>query len=147
MKRSLGPPRIVNFETLGYAELLQRLLRGGTHMHLSHIGENLLAWYLNFDHARARRGDVRPGLEVPPARQTVRSGAGRRTLGRAPPRLRSDAGESGTWGRSNRRRASSATSLLGDGTLYPKGTAVPQRADFNTLDNPFAWSVDQPATA
>jgi hypothetical protein len=27
-----------------------------------------------------------------------------------------------------------------DGTLYPKGTAVPQRADFNTLDNPFFWS-------
>ena len=24
-----------------------------------------------------------------------------------------------------------------DGTLYPKGTAIPQRADFNTLDNPF----------
>jgi hypothetical protein len=28
-----------------------------------------------------------------------------------------------------------------DGTVYPKGTAIPQRADFNTLDNPFAWSV------
>jgi hypothetical protein len=29
-----------------------------------------------------------------------------------------------------------------DGTVYRKGTAVPQRADFNTLDNPFAWSAD-----
>jgi hypothetical protein len=28
-----------------------------------------------------------------------------------------------------------------DGTLYPKGTAIPHRADFNTLDNPFAWSA------
>ena len=28
-----------------------------------------------------------------------------------------------------------------DGTVYRKGTAVPQRADFNTLDNPFAWSA------
>jgi hypothetical protein len=27
-----------------------------------------------------------------------------------------------------------------DGTVYARGTAVPQRADFNTLDNPFAWS-------
>src|SRR5207247_3675575 len=26
------------------------------------------------------------------------------------------------------------------GTHYPRGTAIPQRADFNTLDNPFAWS-------
>jgi hypothetical protein len=25
--------------------------------------------------------------------------------------------------------------------VYPKGTAIPQRADFNTLDNPFAWSA------
>ncbi len=29
-----------------------------------------------------------------------------------------------------------------DGTLYTKGTAIPLRADFNTLDNPFAWSAD-----
>jgi hypothetical protein len=29
-----------------------------------------------------------------------------------------------------------------DGTHYPKGTAIPQRADFNTLDNPFFWSDD-----
>jgi hypothetical protein len=28
-----------------------------------------------------------------------------------------------------------------DGTRYPKGTAVPHRADFNTLDNPFFWSA------
>ena len=27
-----------------------------------------------------------------------------------------------------------------DGTVYKRGTAIPQRADFNTLDNPFAWS-------
>jgi hypothetical protein len=29
-----------------------------------------------------------------------------------------------------------------DGTRYPKGTAVPQRADFNTLDNPFFWTAE-----
>jgi len=28
-----------------------------------------------------------------------------------------------------------------DGTVYAKGTAVPQRADFNTLDNPFFFSA------
>ena len=27
-----------------------------------------------------------------------------------------------------------------DGVRYPRGTAVPQRADFNTIDNPFFWS-------
>jgi hypothetical protein len=25
--------------------------------------------------------------------------------------------------------------------VYKRGTAIPQRADFNTLDNPFAWSA------
>ena len=35
------------------------------------------------------------------------------------------------------RRGSSSAA---DGTVYPKGTAIPVRADFNTLDNPFAWS-------
>jgi hypothetical protein len=29
-----------------------------------------------------------------------------------------------------------------DGTRYPRGTAVPHRADFNTLDNPFFWTAD-----
>ena len=29
-----------------------------------------------------------------------------------------------------------------DGTVYRKGTAIPQRVDFNTLDNPFFWSAD-----
>jgi hypothetical protein len=28
-----------------------------------------------------------------------------------------------------------------DGTVYRKGTAIPIRADFNTLDNPFFWSA------
>jgi hypothetical protein len=28
-----------------------------------------------------------------------------------------------------------------DGTLYKEATAIPQRPDFNTLDNPFFWSV------
>ena len=34
-----------------------------------------------------------------------------------------------------------------DGTVYPAGIAIPQRADFNTLDNPFAWSADGTGSA
>jgi hypothetical protein len=29
-----------------------------------------------------------------------------------------------------------------DGQLYRKGQAIPLRADFNTLDNPFFWTAD-----
>ena len=43
--------------------------------------------------------------------------------------------------RSRRPRASRRTSSPRTARVYPKGTAVPQRADFNTLDNPFAWSA------
>src|SRR5204862_5320742 len=28
------------------------------------------------------------------------------------------------------------------GAIYAPGTAIPHRADFNTLDNPFFWSID-----
>ena len=31
--------------------------------------------------------------------------------------------------------------VAADGTVFKRGTAIPQRADFNTLDNPFAWSA------
>ena len=34
-----------------------------------------------------------------------------------------------------------------DGTHYPAGTAVPQRADFNTLDNPFFWTANRETDA
>ena len=30
--------------------------------------------------------------------------------------------------------------MAADGTVYHKGAAIPVRADFNTLDNPFSWS-------
>jgi hypothetical protein len=40
-----------------------------------------------------------------------------------------------------------ATTAVGaSGAIYGPGTAIPHRADFNTLDNPFAWSADPSAT-
>ena len=48
-KAGLGPRLIANHETLGYVDLRGGYFHGGTHMHLSHISEDLEAWYLNFD--------------------------------------------------------------------------------------------------
>ena len=45
-------------------------------------------------------------------------------------------------GRIRGRRSSERDVAAADGTVYRKGTAIPIRADFNTLDNPFAWSAD-----
>ena len=49
-RAGMGPGAIANFETLGYVDLRgSDYFRQGTHMHLSHIHEDVEAWYLNFD--------------------------------------------------------------------------------------------------
>jgi hypothetical protein len=74
-KAALGPPRIANFETLGYVDLgPEGLLAGGTHMHLSHIFEDLAAWYLTFDFQARVDTTFRPGLAVREGTQTVAQG-------------------------------------------------------------------------
>ena len=141
-KAGLGPRLIANHETLGYVDLRGGYFHGGTHMHLSHISEDLEAWYLNFDFDERvltvvphRPDDVKQGT------QTVPQGAeGRLDAQGARRRLQADRAASGTARRSRRRRASRSDVIGPDGTVYPKGTAIPQRADFNTLDNPFAFS-------
>ena len=141
-KAGLGPDRIANIEALGYADLgSSSYFAGGTHMHLSHIYEDLEAWYLNFDHRERVDTTFRPGLDVP--RDTL-------TVAQAPEDIQSaeaverdyrryrQIGHSGAIQPASRL----AEGVVGpDGTVYPKGTAIPHRADFNTLDNPFFWSA------
>jgi hypothetical protein len=141
-KTGLGPPLIANHETLGFVDLRDGYFHGGTHMHLSHISEDLEAWYLNFDFDERVLTSFRPGLtNVKPGTQTV------------PQRPRDvstvkdlDEGyrKTGRFGHSASIQPTSRLphDVVGpDGTVYPKGTAIPQRADFNTLDNPFAFSA------
>jgi hypothetical protein len=140
-RHALGPPRIVNFETLGLVDLGPRgYFRGGTHMHLSHVFENLEAWYLDFDFAERVDTTFRPRMEVEPGTQTVpqppRSAASARDV-------ETDFRRFGAIGHSSSMQSTTrlqADVLGADGTLYRKGTAIPQRADFNTLDNPFFWT-------
>jgi hypothetical protein len=141
-KAGMGPGLIANFETLGYVDLRgSDYFRNGTHMHLSHIQEDIESWYLNFDFDERVATAFRPNLTVKPDVQTVRQG----------PSDVSDSAAVRRDYRSARRIGHSAsiqtTSRLqqgftaADGTVYVKGSAVPIRADFNTLDNPFAWSI------
>ena len=52
-KASLGPARIANIETLGYADRRAGgYFKQGTTMHLSHITQDLEGWYLIFDHGQ-----------------------------------------------------------------------------------------------
>jgi hypothetical protein len=140
-RANLGPPRIANFETLGYVVTPGGYFRGGTHMHLSHIEEDLEAWYLNFSFQEQVDTVFKPGLRVKRGTQTVAQGAAEVATEHA---IERDYHRRGTIGHSQAIQPASrlqADHLGEDGTLYKKGTAIPQRADFNTLDNPFAFPV------
>jgi len=142
-KAGLGPPGIANFETLpGYTDQWpDGYFRGGTAMHVSHIFEDVEAWYLNFDFAERVSTTFRPGIEVRQGTQTVpqepQDSVGADAVARDA-RLHGAVGHSAGIQPASRLQADV---VARDGVLYPKGTAVPQRADFNTLDNPFFWSA------
>jgi hypothetical protein len=143
-RAGMGPGTIANFETLGYVDFRgSDYFRNGTHMHLSHIHEDVEAWYLNFDFDERVATAFKPNLDVRQGTQTVRQGPQDVSSGAD---VHRDFRSSGRIGHS---AAIQTTSRLLqdhvglDGTVFPKGTAVPVRADFNTLDNPFAWS-EQP---
>jgi hypothetical protein len=141
-KAGLGPPRIANLETLGYTDAARGYFEGGTHMSLSHIHEDLEAWYINFDFRERVDTTFRPNIEAPVGTQTIPQGP-EAVAGADEVKL--DFRRLGRIGHSSSLQTTSR--LQGDvrgsdGVLYRKGTAVPHRADFNTLDNPFFWSAD-----
>ena len=72
-KAGLGPPGIANFETLpGYTDQFpDGYFLGGTAMHLSHLFEDVEAWYLNFDYPERVSTTFKPGLDVEEGTQTV----------------------------------------------------------------------------
>jgi hypothetical protein len=141
-RAGMGPGPIANFETLGYVDFRDSdYFRHGTHMHLSHIHEDLEAWYLNFDFDERVATAFRPNLNVKQGTQTVRQGP---TEVSTEGDVQRDYLSSGRIGHSAAIQTTSRLDrdVVGvDGTVYPKGTAIPVRADFNTLDNPFTWSV------
>jgi hypothetical protein len=74
-KAGLGPSRIANIETLGYADVgANAYFAQGTHMHLSHLFEDLAAWYLIFDFQDRVDTTFRPRLDVPQYTKTVPQG-------------------------------------------------------------------------
>jgi hypothetical protein len=137
----MGPGAIANFETLGYVDLRGGYFGQGTHMHVSHVKEDVEAWYLNFDFRERVDTAFRPNLKVRDGAQTVRQGPKDVS---AEADVHRDFRASGRIGHSASIQTTSRLqqdTVAPDGTVYAKGTAIPIRADFNTLDNPFAWSL------
>jgi hypothetical protein len=116
----------------------------GTTMHLSHLFEDLATWYgsgpQNFSaYADRVRAAFRPGLSVAEG-----------TLTTSPPieseaNVVQDVQKYNSYGHSGSmqtivRQTSPTTSNYGH--VYPTGTPVSTRGDFNTLDNPFYYTSD-----
>lgn len=140
-KAGLGPGLIANHETLGFVDVGTGYFRHGTHMHVSHLLEDLEAWYLNFAFDEQVLTMFRPGLTG------IRQGT--QTVAQGPKDVQDAAAlaasfhQTGRFGHSGSIQPTSrlqSDAIGPDGTVYRKGTTIPQRVDFNTLDNPFAWS-------
>ncbi len=139
-RAGLGPPKIANLEELGFSE--GGYFTQGTHLAVSHITEDLEAWYVNFAHDERVATVFRPGLKVEERVLTVPQGPSE-VVDQA--RVKRDFARSKQIGHSAALQTVSrlATTAVGtSGAVYGPGTAIPHRADFNTLDNPFFWSAD-----
>jgi hypothetical protein len=142
-KAAMAPDRIANFETLrGYTDQTTRSYwSGGTAMHLSHLNEDLERWWKETSFAEQLRSMTRPGLSVPDKTYTIAEDVSRVER---PADVHADLAKFGGVGHSGALQT--VTRLPADtrdayGVLRPRGTALVQRADFNTLDNAFAQSA------
>ena len=142
---ALGPSLIANFEALpGVTDQWPNgYFSHGTTMHLSHIFEDLETWYAETPQQRAGFA-FRPQVEAKVTDKTLTLPEGRGHVASLN-RVVSDFSRFGFIGHSSSMQP--ASRLAGPvvdnfGSTYPTGTAFSQRADFNTLDNPFAYSSD-----
>jgi hypothetical protein len=140
---ALGQSTIANFETLPGTtnQWPNGYFVNGTTMHLSHIFEDLVGWYRG-------RYVQRAGAAFSPANGAAAK-PGTQTLPEGPAnvesvsQLQADFDAHGFIGHSSSMQPESRlTAPVTDnyGNSLPAGTAIPQRADFNTLDNPFSYS-------
>ena len=152
---ALGPDNIPSFETLrGVTDQYPNgYFAHGCAMHLSHLdlgvpdasGSNpsLERWY-GKAYADRVRAMFAPGTPVPTSGQPVTIPNGPAQVTTAA-QVKADAAK-GLAGHNSLLQT--ATRLPADtidnyGRYRTKGTPVPAREDFNTLDNPFSWYVDQ----
>jgi hypothetical protein len=147
---ALGADNIVSFETLpGVTDQWpSKYFAAGTTMHLSHLKLDLAGWYSGDYTSRVGRM-FSPHTPVPTDQGTVTISNG---PGDVTTRSQLDTdvaggtvGHNGMLQQASRLKADITDNY---GRLRQKGTAVPIREDFNTLDNPFAWPASgQPAAA
>jgi hypothetical protein len=138
-RSAIGPSTIANFESLGMTNQTKNsYFAYGTTLALSHLFEDLATWYGNPYGQRVsfafrpEIADSTPAgtLTIPESTADIESA---RQRGR-------DAQQFGTVGHSASMQPVSRLQKATKG--FAKGTPIPVRADFNTVDNPFSYSSD-----
>jgi hypothetical protein len=140
---SIGHGVIANLETIpgltdqwpgGY-------FRNGTAMHLSHLYMDLAGWYSLKDKDRVHQA-FDTSLNVPTPTQVVPEGPAQT---KTEAQVHADLQANGAVGHSESLQpATRLGSALTDnyGNSYVAGTSIPERSDFDSLDNPFFYTAD-----
>jgi hypothetical protein len=142
---ALGPDNLPSFETLPGVtnQFPSGYFAAGCAMHLSHLFLDLDLWYNGFGYGQRVARMFSPHTPVPADPTTV-------TLPNGPAdvstkqQVLSDASTGLLGHNAPLQQATRLAANVTDnyGRLRTKGTAVPLREDFNTIDNPFTWTAD-----
>lgn len=142
---NMGPDNIPSLETLpGLTDQWPNgYFKQGTTMHLSHLYQDLEAWYdktypLYADRVQAM---LQPGLNPAPAPGTFAlqpPGPTEAQVAEGVKRYHSF-GHTGSMSPVDSTPKQETTNY---GKSYPSGTTIPVRGDFDTLDNPFHYTSD-----
>jgi hypothetical protein len=138
---ALAPGNMVSFETMpGVTDQWRDgYFAGGCTMHLSHLFEDLKFWYTSFAPTARVARMFSPRTNAAPGTVTIPNDASHTS---SMQQVIDDAnagtlGHNATLQQANRLAAETIDNY---GTRYPAGTPISLRDDFNTLDNPFAWT-------
>jgi hypothetical protein len=138
---ALAPDNLANFETLPGVtdQKLDSYFAGGTTMHLSHLFEDLTRWYGSFTPQQRVARMFSPRTFAAPGTVSLPNDAAHIS---SKQQLVDDAaggtlGHNATIQQANRLAAALVDAY---GRSWPEGTPISLRDDFNTLDNPFAWT-------
>jgi hypothetical protein len=132
----LGQSGIANFESLGMTDQGPRsYFAGGTILALSHLYENVARWYTSHYSDRLQ-------IAFRPSLAGVK--AGTLTVPQGPSDIESEAdvlNDIGSYGMAGHAGSLQPVSRLQESVNgYAAGSAIPVRADFNTVDNPFFYT-------
>jgi hypothetical protein len=139
---ALGPDNIPSFETLPNVtnQWPSGYFAAGCAMHLSHLYEDIKAWYSGFNYSQRVARMFSPRMSATdPATVTLPNGPANVST---KDELMQDAGTGLLGHNATLQRATRLAANVTDNyrRVRSVGTAVPLREDFNTIDDPFFWS-------